>query len=56
MKGRGARTIQSSDLQQVTPDAEAKTRFVLIDAVGVTETTKSDNQPLERKPGSPSAS
>ena len=51
MKGRGARTIQSSDLQQVTPDAEAKTRFVLIDAVGVTETNKSDNQPLERKPG-----
>ena len=51
MKGRGARIIQSSDLKQVTPDAEAKTRFVLIDAVGVTETNKSDNQPLERKPG-----
>jgi type I restriction enzyme R subunit len=51
MKGRGARTIQSSDLKQVTPDALAKTRFVLIDAVGVTETHKSDNQPLERKPG-----
>jgi type I restriction enzyme R subunit len=51
MKGRGARIIQPSDLKQVTPDAEAKTRFVLIDAVGVTETNKSDNQPLERKPG-----
>ncbi len=51
MKGRGARIIQPSDLKQVTPDAEAKTRFVLIDAVGVTETSKSDNQPLERKPG-----
>jgi type I restriction enzyme, R subunit len=51
MKGRGARIIQPSDLKQVTPDAAAKTRFVLIDAVGVTETNKSDNQPLERKPG-----
>ena len=50
MKGRGVRTIQTLDLQQVTPDAEAKTRFVLIDAVGVTETSKSDSQPLERKP------
>jgi type I restriction enzyme R subunit len=37
MKGRGARIIQPSDLKQVTPDAAAKTRFVLIDAVGVTE-------------------
>jgi type I restriction enzyme, R subunit len=51
MKGRGARIIEPSDLKQVTPDADAKTRFVLIDAVGVTETNKSDNQPLERKPG-----
>jgi type I restriction enzyme, R subunit len=51
MKGRGARIIQPSDLKQVTPDAEAKTRFVLIDAVGVTESHKGDNQPLERKPG-----
>ncbi|MGC3954342.1 MAG: type I restriction-modification enzyme R subunit C-terminal domain-containing protein [Propionicimonas sp.] len=37
MKGRGARTIAPADFQAVTPDAEAKTRFVLIDAVGVTE-------------------
>jgi type I restriction enzyme, R subunit len=51
MKGRGARIIQPSDLKQVTPDAAAKTRFILIDAVGVTETNKSDNQPLERRPG-----
>ncbi len=51
MKGRGARIIQPSDLKQVTPDALAKTRFVLIDAVGVTESHKGDNQPLERKPG-----
>jgi type I restriction enzyme R subunit len=37
MKGRGARTIDKANFQGVTPDAENKTRFVLIDAVGVTE-------------------
>ncbi|MCT2361511.1 DEAD/DEAH box helicase family protein [Kocuria marina] len=39
MKGRGARTIASADFQAVTPDtaAKAKTRFVIVDAVGVTE-------------------
>ncbi len=37
MKGRGARTISPTDFQAVTPDAETKTRFVIVDAVGVTE-------------------
>ncbi|KAA0961498.1 DEAD/DEAH box helicase [Microbacterium sp. ANT_H45B] len=37
MKGRGARTIPDADFQAVTPDAKEKTRFVLVDAVGVTE-------------------
>ena len=37
MKGRGARTIPHADFQAVTPDATEKTRFVLVDAVGVTE-------------------
>ncbi|BAW80122.1 type III restriction endonuclease subunit R [Candidatus Nitrosoglobus terrae] len=49
MKGRGVRTIPDADLRQVTPDAHTKTRFVLIDAVGVTETKKNTSQPLERK-------
>lgn len=48
MKGRGVRTIDPSRLHQVTPDAEEKTRFVLVDAVGVTESLKSVSQPLER--------
>jgi len=48
MKGRGARTISIEKLREVTPDAEAKTRFVLIDAVGVTESLKTVSQPLER--------
>lgn len=39
MKGRGARTIAPADFQAVTPDtaAKTKTRFVIVDAVGVTE-------------------
>lgn len=49
MKGRGVRTIDDGALAQVTPDAGTKTRFILIDAVGVTETCKSASQPLERK-------
>ncbi len=51
MKGRGVRVMRSSDLQAVTPDAQAKERFVLVDAVGVTETGLHDTVPLERKPG-----
>lgn len=37
MKGRGARTIASADFQAVTPDAKNKTRFVIVDAIGVTD-------------------
>ncbi len=48
MKGRGVRTISNTDLQAVTPDADAKTRFVLIDAVGVTESAKTLSAPLDR--------
>ncbi|MGH8073524.1 MAG: DEAD/DEAH box helicase family protein [Lysobacter sp.] len=49
MKGRGVRTIPDADLQTVTPDAKTKTRFILIDAVGVSESKKNASQPLERK-------
>ncbi|KAA5801062.1 DEAD/DEAH box helicase [Alkalicaulis satelles] len=49
MKGRGVRTIPDADLKAVTPDAKTKTRFILIDAVGVSETRKNASQPLERK-------
>src|SRR5699024_6744415 len=51
MKGRGVRTIPDADLRAVTPDAQTKTRFILIDAVGVTESKKTASQPLERKRG-----
>jgi type I restriction enzyme R subunit len=49
MRGRGVRSLNPSDLAKVTPDAPAKDRFVLIDAVGVTESEKTIVQPLERK-------
>ena len=49
IKGRGARTITSTQLRQVTPDAEEKTRFVLVDAVGVTESLKHVARPLDRE-------
>src|SRR5829696_1509111 len=48
MKGRGVRAIDPSDLQAVSADADAKTHFVIIDAVGVTESEFNDTQPLER--------
>lgn len=50
MKGRGVRTINPADLTNVTPDAHTKDRFVLIDAVGVTESSKTIAPPLEREP------
>ena len=49
MKGRGVRTISSTDFKAVTPDATNKDRFVIVDAVGVTETDLSDSYSLERK-------
>ena len=50
MKGRGVRVINDADFRAVTPDGGSKTRFVIIDAVGVTEHELSDTQPLDRKP------
>ncbi len=49
MKGRGTRTISETDLKGVTPDANYKTHFVIVDAVGVCENDKTDSRPLERK-------
>ena len=50
MKGRGVRVIESDDLLGVTPDAQAKTHFVIVDAVGVCDRDKTDSKPLEREP------
>jgi type I restriction enzyme R subunit len=51
MKGRGTRTISDTDLKAATPDAQHKTHFVIVDAVGVCERDKTDSRPLERKKG-----
>ena len=52
MKGRGTRTLSSDDLHKVTRSAVGnKTHFVIVDAVGVCKSQKSDSRPLERKPG-----
>ena len=49
MKGRGVRTISPTEFNAVTPDSTNKDRFVIIDAVGVTEAVLSDSYSLERK-------
>ena len=49
MKGRGTRVINKDDLKKVTRSAIAKTHFVIVDAVGVTKSLKTDSRPLERK-------
>lgn len=53
MKGRGTRVIGVDELRKVTPDAVMKTRFVLIDCVGVTESDKTESKSLESKPSVP---
>ncbi|WP_456473424.1 type I restriction endonuclease subunit R [Desulfolithobacter sp.] len=51
MKGRGTRVLDYDELKKVTPSAAGrKTHFVIIDAVGVTKSVKTDSRPLERKP------
>jgi len=50
MKGRGTRVLSDDVLKKVTPDARTKTCFVLVDAVGVTETDKTETKSLESKP------
>jgi type I restriction enzyme, R subunit len=49
MKGRGARTLDPEELREVTPGENTharKTRFILLDAVGVTESDLVDAKPL----------
>ncbi len=54
MKGRGTRTQGYDDLKKVTPSVHtAKTGFVIVDAVGVSKSVKTDSRPLERKKSIP---
>jgi type I restriction enzyme R subunit len=53
MKGRGARIIDADDYAALTPDARpgfTKDRFVIVDAVDVTESELVDATPMEREP------
>jgi type I restriction enzyme R subunit len=54
MKGRGTRIIHFDDLKKVSPCAKVtKDHFVIVDAIGVTKSLKTDSRPLEKKPGVP---
>jgi len=54
MKGRGTRIINLDDLKKVTPSAKyTKDHYVIVDAIGVTKSLKTDSRPLEKKPGVP---
>ena len=53
MKGRGVRTISDTEFNAVTPDADGKDRFVIVDAVGVTESELSESFSLDRHPSVP---
>lgn len=51
MKGRGTRSLGKDDLQKVTRFATGnKDHFVIVDAVGVTKSKKTDTRPLESRP------
>lgn len=53
MKGRGTRTCSLEKLKASgTPSAKfTKDHFVIIDAIGVESSQKTDSRPLEKKPG-----
>ena len=53
MKGRGVRTVSQTEFNSVTPDADGKDRFVIVDAVGVTEGELGESYSLDRHPSVP---
>ena len=54
MKGRGTRVLTPTDLQSVSgEDARSKTKFIIVDAVGVCESDKTESRPLDRQPTVP---
>ncbi|GAA4923884.1 type I restriction enzyme R subunit [Stackebrandtia albiflava] len=48
MKGRGTRTLAPAELQKVTPDIDVKDHFVIVDAVGVTDSPRVDARPMAK--------
>jgi type I restriction enzyme R subunit len=50
MKGRGVRVVSDTEMEQVNPGVKRKTRYLIVDAVGVTERVHTESRPLEKKP------
>ena len=50
MKGRGVRVVSDTEMEQVNPGVKRKTRYVIVDAVGVCERVQTESRPLEKKP------
>ena len=50
MKGRGVRIVTETEMEQVNPGIKRKTRYVIVDAVGVSERIQTESRPLEKKP------
>jgi len=54
MKGRGTRTLDLDGLRKATPSAKsAKTHYVIVDAIGVTKSLKTDSRPPVTRPTVP---
>lgn len=55
MNMRGSRVVKPDEIKGVTPDASAKTHYVIVDAVGVCERERSigDSGSLDRQPSVP---
>ncbi len=55
MKGRGTRTLDHDGLRKVSAAAKsAKTHYVIVDAIGVTKSLKTDSRPPVTRPTVPS--
>jgi len=50
MKGRGVRVVSETEMEQVNPGIKRKTHYIIVDAVGVCESCKTESRPLEKKP------
>ena len=51
MKGRGTEQLTLDDFRKVTPTARfTKDHFVIVDAIGVTKSLKTDSRPWRRNP------
>ncbi len=50
MKGRGVRVVSEAEMENVNAGVKRKTRYMIVDAVGVCERVLTESRPLEKKP------